>query len=526
MMKYKTFFLACLMTACLVSGMSSFALAQYTFSLETTSDGVTPKDSFGQGEVLYVNIVLDDAGGVAGCAFTLEYPPDVLEAPPTSPDGTPVNIGDITSIFPFTYNGDDTHRENSSVPGKIYLAGAAIDTNDGGTLANPANVLFTIKFEVKPDAPLGVFDLSLVQTELLNTDAGWGIDSDQDGTKDTPEPVPVLVGAVAQGEAGWDNFDCSNPPCAFPVLLHTASPNDPPLQLAQASITVTEVETTPDSIDDAWEMTHFGGVNVADDTTDYDSDGYLDRYEQPPPAGNGTNPTAQDEPNFSDPKYDASTDDRGPYQVVATEPESPFAEANASFDMDVNYFTSDGVQNLSGFTLRIHYNSSILTWNSFSDVLPEGFTSQDGAPFDDSVVDLDDDPTTDSYLAVIWSGGNWPGGNYDCTQASPAKLYAVNFTVADGVEEGTTSTINFTAVPDLGYEFWGSPVEFTARAVEMGDVDGDGVVNVFDVIKIARASLGLPNSGDFYEVAADMDENGTINVFDVIKAARLSLGLD
>lgn len=59
----------------------------------------------------------------------------------------------------------------------------------------------------------------------------------------------------------------------------------------------------------------------------------------------------------------------------------------------------------------------------------------------------------------------------------------------------------------------------------LGDVDGNGVVNVFDVIKIARASLGLENTGVFIAAAADINKDGAINVFDVIRAARLSLGL-
>ena len=61
--------------------------------------------------------------------------------------------------------------------------------------------------------------------------------------------------------------------------------------------------------------------------------------------------------------------------------------------------------------------------------------------------------------------------------------------------------------------------------VQFGDVDNNGTINVFDVIKVARASLGLSNTGTFLQAAADIDRNSATNVFDVIKAARLSLGL-
>ncbi|MFH1965984.1 MAG: cohesin domain-containing protein [Acidobacteriota bacterium] len=219
-MKRKGFVFVCLITLSLVFGLVSAASA-YTLSLQATSDGSTPKISFARGEDLYLNIVLDDAGGVAGCAFTVNYPTNVLIAPATSAEGM---SNDITSIFPFTYDTTQTHRENSTTDaGKIYLAGAAINTTTGGAKYSSGEiVLFTIKFKVKADAPLGNFTLSLSQTQLLNPDAGWGIDTNQDGTKDAAEPVPVLVGAVAIGEEGDNNFDCSNyptTPCAFPVLL-------------------------------------------------------------------------------------------------------------------------------------------------------------------------------------------------------------------------------------------------------------------------------------------------------------------
>jgi hypothetical protein len=64
-----------------------------------------------------------------------------------------------------------------------------------------------------------------------------------------------------------------------------------------------------------------------------------------------------------------------------------------------------------------------------------------------------------------------------------------------------------------------------AQTVMLGDVDNNGVVNTFDVIKIARESLGLGNTGTFISAAADITGDGNINAFDVIKAARLSLGL-
>ena len=510
-MKHKSLILACLMVFGLVLGMSSTASAQeYTFSLEATSDGTTPKTTFDPGEYFFLNIKLNNAAGVAGCAFTLEYPSAVLIPPATNSEG--ISDG-ITSDFPFTYNTDQTHLGNSSDPGKIYLAGAAINMTDGGSLYSSGPVtLFTVRFQVKDEATFGSFNVTLKQTELWNLAAGYGTDNNSNGTYDSGidemGKVTVLVGAVPNTDSNWADLSL-----AFPDLMPS-----PPSPLAST-------ESTPlyasdgDDIDDEWELLYFGDLTTADNTTDSDGDGYLDLYEYL----NGTNPTIQDPPDFLNPNYNPATDNRGPYQVVGPDPVQPFAGAGESFDLDVYYFTSDGAQNLSGLTLRIHYDSTKLTWNDFSDILATGLGTPSAAPQDDTS-DFDNDSATDKFVVVPWSGGNWP--NETCTLEVPLLLFAVNFTVQDGVEEGTTSTINFTATPASGYEFWSPPVEFEARAVEMGDVDGDGVINVFDVIKIARASLGLDVTGPFYEAAADLDGNGVINVFDVIKAARLSLGLD
>jgi hypothetical protein len=454
-MRHKSAIFVFLMAVGLVLTSFSADSAAYTFSLKATSDinGDVPKTTFNLNEVFYLFIELDNANGVAGAAFTLNYPSTILTAPVTDAEGV---SSDITSPFPFTFEtATQTHRGNStSTLGKIYLAGAAIDTSDGGSLYVSGQVfLFRIKFTVKGTAtPGSTIPISLQQTVLTNTGAGYN-----------NEPVKVLVGAVDNTHANWLNLAA-----AFPNLLPS-----PPSPLAQKNLFVND----NDSIDNQWEFDNFGDLSTATNATDYDGDGYLDRYEQPAAfGGNNTNPKV-DDPPYTYPNYNPATDTRGPYQVVATDPVRVFAQANAGFDMDVNYFTSSGAQNLSGLTLRIHYDSSKLTWNSFSGVLATGLVSQDSSPQNDQS-NLDGDASTDKYLTVLWSGGNWPG--VICTQASPARLYTVGFTVVNGVPDGTTSTIRFTAVPDTSYTFWSVPVPFEARAFQRGDVTLDGNITPAD----------------------------------------------
>jgi len=71
-----------------------------------------------------------------------------------------------------------------------------------------------------------------------------------------------------------------------------------------------------------------------------------------------------------------------------------------------------------------------------------------------------------------------------------------------------------------------SPVE-TARALTIptkGDIDGDGLIDVTDVVSMVNFILGLekPSPGQLW--AADMNGDGQIDVLDVVQAIRAILG--
>jgi hypothetical protein len=307
----------------MVFAVFSVALADYNFSLEATSDGVTEKTQFQRGDNLYLNILLDNPTDVAGCAFTLNYPADALLAPATSSDGTPVTPSEIVSSFPFTYESTDTHRENSSEPGKIYFSGAAINTTTGGGIYDSVGeiALFTVKFIVKNNAPVGDYQLSLTQTELWNLDAGYGTDNNGNGEYDhgvdEKDTVPVLVGAVAEGHADWDDLTK-----AFPILLGDQAH---PFSTVQEEITIgppvdSDDDGLPDSVEtntgvyvspqdtgtdpnnpdtdgdgmgDGWEVDHITVVDPNDPSDaeeDPDGDGYTNLQEYK----NGTDPTVSD----------------------------------------------------------------------------------------------------------------------------------------------------------------------------------------------------------------------------------------
>jgi hypothetical protein len=222
-MKQRTALAFLVAFALVIVGFSGHALGA-NLSLQATSDGFTSATQFMRGDSIYLNIVVDDSTDLAGCAFTVTYNATLLDPPATTAEGTPVD-NSVTSVFPFTFQGEEMHRENSAESGKVYLAGATINESTGGAKPGQTDaVLFTLIFKVKNDAAIGsTFSFGLEQTELMNPAAGYGTDVDSDGVYDPgdgdeKDPVTVLVGAVAQGEEGYDNFDCANPPCAFPEI--------------------------------------------------------------------------------------------------------------------------------------------------------------------------------------------------------------------------------------------------------------------------------------------------------------------
>ncbi len=204
----------------------SLAFAQtYDLELEMTSNGSTVQTEFNPGETIYLNINLKNTTGaenIAGCAFTLEYPSSVLEAPElNTTEGLPVNSDLITSSFPFTFQTTTkTHRigaATTDTAGKdlLLFSGAAIETDDqqanaGGAIDHdPEATLFTVQLVVKSGAPSGSYPFTL-KTTTLNGVGGW-----------TGQTVPVLIGAEPRNSDYFEDFDCSDGNCAFPVLKET-----------------------------------------------------------------------------------------------------------------------------------------------------------------------------------------------------------------------------------------------------------------------------------------------------------------
>ncbi len=59
-----------------------------------------------------------------------------------------------------------------------------------------------------------------------------------------------------------------------------------------------------------------------------------------------------------------------------------------------------------------------------------------------------------------------------------------------------------------------------------GDCNGDGDVNILDIVALANVVLGFDDFSPSQELAADMDGNGQLNILDIIAIVNLILGND
>ena len=118
----------------------------------------------------------------------------------------------------------------------------------------------------------------------------------------------------------------------------------------------------------------------------------------------------------------------GPAQVV-TVAGNPAAVVGQTMSVEISYDVTDGDSTLTGLGLNVHYNSALITFEAFSNVLATDNISSAG-PFSDSD-DSDGDTSTDMYVSVAWASlfGNWPN-------VLPASLATIDFMV----EEAKTST--------------------------------------------------------------------------------------
>ena len=170
-------------------------------------------------------------------------------------------------------------------------------------------------------------------------------------------------------------------------------------------------------------------------------------------------------------------------QKVYGKSDSRIVRKEETFMVSVLYSTLNGVSELTGLGLRIHYDSSMMEYAGCVNPLQTGSI---GVPQDHSdEADSDENATTDRVLTIAWQDleGSWPA------QTQPTKLLDLLFRVKENAPAGNTSSLSFTAGSlTSGYSFASTEIAFA--------VPGDPLTHVTTtetpLDSHAIASMNLP----------------------------------
>jgi hypothetical protein len=259
--------------------------------------------------------------------------------------------------------------------------------------------------------------------------------------------------------------------------------------------------------------------NDASETVDSDNDGVGDNADAFP---NDASETADSDNDGVGDNADFAPNDpavqEGPKQSVSVSG-TPNAMVNSPVSITVGYDVSNGDSSLTGLGLRVHYDSSVLTFVELTDVFATDNISA-GGPANDTD-DLDNDSSTDKYLTANWASldGNWPG-------SLPADLLTASFNVAND-DSLVNTVINFSSGSNAaGYQFEATP--YTLDIVSGSfDFDGNGTADALtDGLMMLRFAFGLTGDGVTNGAIADNSTMTSEEVLAALATAKDSLAAD
>ena len=59
--------------------------------------------------------------------------------------------------------------------------------------------------------------------------------------------------------------------------------------------------------------------------------------------------------------------------------------------------------------------------------------------------------------------------------------------------------------------------------VVLGDLDGNGTINILDVVMLVNIVLGVLDPTSQQDISADLNGDGTINILDVVQLVNIIL---
>jgi hypothetical protein len=307
------------------------------------------------------------------------------------------------------------------------------------------------------------FDAANVERVASHTGSGWeALSYDFTGAMPADQTKIAFFNDLSQQGDGTD---------AWTIYIDN---------LAQTSVAPGPVDSDNDGVNDDEDAF----PNDASETADSDNDGVGDNADVFPNDASETTDTDND--GVGDNSDYAPNDpavQSGPEQSVFVDG-SPKGMVGSPVSVTVGYDVSDADSSLTGLGLRVHYDSSVLTFVELSNVLTADNIESGGVNNDTD--DEDGDASTDKYVTASWASlfGSWPG-------ALPADLLTATFNVVDD-ETVVSTVINFSASSNAaGYAF--APTAYTLDILSGSfDFDGNGTADALtDGLMLLRYAFGL-----------------------------------
>ena len=145
--------------------------------------------------------------------------------------------------------------------------------------------------------------------------------------------------------------------------------------------------------------------------------------------------------------------------------------AGAEVVVPVQYDVSDHDNTLTGLGLRVHFDSTRVSWVKNDAVFSTDLLACDAAPQNDTS-NFDGDAATDKFVSCAWTSftGNWPNKTLPLNH-----LMDVRFKFASGLSVGTTTPVRYSASSTAaGYSFYGATTTLEVGTPCNLDVDGNG----------------------------------------------------
>jgi len=258
--------------------------------------------------------------------------------------------------------------------------------------------------------------------------------------------------------------------------------------------------------------------------------------------GNPNHQASQWQIRKEDETYDTATFDSGTDNENLTSINTPVPlEANTTYWWHVRYQNGDGVWSdwsvetsfttASGGIQPPQKPTNISPEDGATEIDPQDCTLM-ASPFESgssNVCQL-------SQWQITTISSDYTNPVYDGTRTSPQELYVIHIP-AGTLAYNTTYYWHVRYQDGNGaWSDWSDETSFTTKTRQPGDINGDGNVDITDVILCLRMAIGLPVTvgGETYNSpypawlidTADMNTDGTVDITDVIKVLRKAIGLD